>query len=75
MKYAVFDLLRPALIPELCSDVTTGSSGNKQVVLVTVATVRALPDKLAVLVGHDLNLAVITADLAEIGRASCRERV
>ena len=66
MKYAVFNLLRPALIPELCSDVATGSSGYKQVVLVTVATVRALPDKLAVLVGHDLYLAVITADLAVV---------
>ena len=66
MKHAVFDLLRPALIPELCSDVATGSSGYKQVVLVTVATVRALPDKLAVLVGHNLDLAVITADLAVV---------
>lgn len=66
MKYAVFDLLRPALIPELCSDVATGSSGYKQVVLVTVATVRALPDKLAVLVGHDLDLTVVAADLAVV---------
>ena len=66
MKYAVFDLLRPALIPELGSNVTTGSSGNEQVVLVTVATVRALPDKLAVLVGNNLNLAVVATDLAVV---------
>lgn len=66
MKYAVFDLLRPALIPELCSDVATGSTGNEQVVLVTVATVRALPDKLAILVGHDLNLAIIAANLTVV---------
>ena len=66
MKYAVFNLLRPALIPEVCSDVATGSTGNEQVVLVTVATVRALPDKLAILVGHDLNLAIIAANLAVV---------
>ena len=66
VKYAVFDLLRPALIPELCSDVATGSSSYKQVVLVTVATVRALPDELAVLVGHDLDLTVVAADLAVV---------
>ena len=66
MKYAVFDLLRPSLIPELGSDVAAGSSGNKQVVLVTVATVRALPDELAILIGHDLDLTVVAADLAVV---------
>jgi len=66
MKYAVFDFLRPSLIPELGSDVATGSSGNEQVVLVTITTVRALPDELAVLIRHDLDLTVVAADLTVI---------
>ena len=61
MHHALFDLLRPSLIPELGSDIAAGSSCYIHLILITVSAVRAFPDQLAVLVVHDLDLSVITA--------------
>lgn len=65
MQHAVLDLGGAALVPELGADVTAGTAGHVQLVLVTVVAVRALPHQLAVIL-HDLDLAVETADLAVI---------
>ena len=65
MQHAVLDLLRAALIPELGADIATGAAGNVQLVLVAVAALGALPHQLAVIL-HDLDLAVIAADLTVI---------
>ena len=65
MQHSVLDLGGAALIPELGADVAAGAAGNVQLVLVTVVAFGALPDQLAVLL-HNLNLAVIAADLAVI---------
>ena len=66
MKHSVLDLLGTALVPVLGSDVSAGSSGNGHLALITVSTVRALPNKLAHIVLDDLDLAVITAAFAII---------
>ena len=66
MQHAVLDLLRAALIPELGADIAAGAAGNVQLVLVAVAALGALPHQLAVIL-HDLDLAVIAADLTVIG--------
>ena len=66
MHHALFDLLRSALIPELGSDIAAGSSRDIHRILIAVSAVRAFPYELAVLVGHDLDLSVITAFLAVI---------
>ena len=66
MQYPVFNLLGPSLIPELGSDISAGSSRYKELILIPVATVRALPYQLSGLVLDDLNLSVIAADFTEI---------
>ena len=66
MQHSVFDFLRPALIPELGSDIAAGTSCYEQLILVAVATVRAFPDQLAGIVSDDLDLAVIAAHLAVV---------
>lgn len=65
MQHAVLDLGGAALVPELGADVTAGTAGHVQLVLVTVVAVRALPHQLAVIL-HDLDLAVEAADLAVV---------
>ena len=49
MKYAVLDLLGTALVPELGTNIATGTTSNVHLGLVTVAAVWALPNQLAVL--------------------------
>ena len=64
MQYAVLDLLGTALIPELSTDISTGSSGNVHLVLIQVSAVGASPDEFAVFVADDLDLAVKATHLA-----------
>ena len=66
MKYSFLDLLGPALVPELCSDVSACSAGYVHLVLIAVSAVGAFPDELAVLVVYDLDLSVVSAYLAVI---------
>ena len=66
MQHAILNFLCASLVPELCSNITAGSSGNAHLVLVAVAAVRALPDQLAVLVLFNLDLSVISANITEI---------
>ena len=60
MKDTLFDLLCSSLIPELGSDITTGSARYTHHILVTVATVRALPYQFSVFVFYDLDFAGIS---------------
>ena len=66
MKNPLLDLLSTTLIPELRSDISAGTSCNVHLVLITVTTVRAFPDELAVCIGNDLDLSVISAALTVI---------
>ena len=66
MHHALSYLLGSSLVPELCSDISAGSSCNIELVLIIVATVRAYPNELVVPL-LDLDLSVVTADLAVIG--------
>ena len=66
MEYSVADLLGTALIPELGANVTTGSAGDKELRLVTVAAVRAFPYKFPGRLCYDLNLSVIATFLTVI---------
>lgn len=65
MKHPFLNFLSSALIPELSSDISTGSSCNIHLILITVAAVRTLPHKLAVIV-NDLDFSVITANLTVV---------
>lgn len=67
MKNAFLDFLRSSLIPELGSDVATGSAGHVHFVLVGVAAMRAFPDKLMVFIFFDLDFTFKSAYLAVIG--------
>ncbi len=66
MENPLLDLLGSSLVPELGSDVSAGTAGYIELVLVGVAAVGAAPDQLAVLVLLDLDLSVISAYLAVI---------
>ena len=66
MQHSVLDLGGSALVPELGADVAAGAAGDVQLVLVAVVALGAFPDQLAVL-GHDLDLAVVAADLTVVG--------
>ena len=63
MQHPVFYLLRPPLIPELCSDIAAGSSCDIHLILVTVAAVRALPHQLSLRIGDNLYLTVVATFL------------
>ena len=65
MQHPVSDLLSPALIPELGSDVAACPSCNIELGLVGVAAVGALPDELAVAL-LDPDLTVEAADLTVV---------
>ena len=78
MQHPIADLLGTSLIPELSSDVAAGTACDKELVLVAVAAVRALPHQLASLILNNLDLAVIATLLTEIphrsgGEAICTE--
>lgn len=66
MEYAIFDLLRTSLVPELRTDIATGTTCNVHLILVAVATLRAFPYELTVVVSNDLNLAIVSTALAII---------
>ena len=66
MQHPIADLLGTSLIPELGSDVAAGTACDKELVLVAVAAVRALPHQLASLILNNLDLAVIATLLTEI---------
>ena len=66
MKHSFLNLLSSSLIPELCSDISTCSSCNIHLILIAVATIRALPDKLSVIISYNLNLACVAAFLTII---------
>ena len=65
MQYALLDFLRTSLIPELCSDISAGTARNAHLILVAVAAVRAFPDQFAIVIFHDLDFSIVTADHAE----------
>lgn len=62
---AVSDLLRPALVPELSTDIPARAAGHVQLMLVPVAALGAFPDQFATVL-DDLDLAVVAAHLAVI---------
>ena len=66
MQHPISDLLGTSLVPELGSDVAAGTACDKELVLVAVAAVRALPHQLASLILNNLDLAVIATLLTEI---------
>ena len=66
MKNSILDLAGSSLIPILRADIAAGSSGNVHSGLIAVAAVGALPNELAVCIVDDLDLAVVSALLAEI---------
>ncbi len=66
MHHPVANLLRSALIPELRADVTAGSPRDVHGGLVSVATVRTLPDELACVVARDANLTIVPAFLTVV---------
>ena len=65
MQYPFLNFLRSALIPELSSDISTGTSRNVELALVTVSAVWAFPYELSVIL-DDPDLAVVTAYLTVI---------
>lgn len=65
MQNSLLYLLSSALIPELRADVTAGAPCNVQSVLISVAAVRTLPYKLAVIFYY-LYLTVKTALLTVV---------
>ena len=66
MQHSVPDLLCPSLIPELCSNISAGSSGYEHLILIFVSAIRALPDQFAGLIIFDDHFPVITAAFAVI---------
>lgn len=65
VQHAVADFLGTTLIPELGTDVATGTTSHVHLGLIAVAALRALPDELAV-VFHDLDLTIVATHLAVI---------
>ena len=65
MQYPFLNFLCSALIPELCSDVSAGTSCNVELALITVSAMRAFPYELSVIL-DDLDLAVVAAYLTVI---------
>ena len=65
VQYSVSDFLGTALVPELGTDIATGTSCNVKHSLVAVATLGAFPDELAI-VFDDLNFTIVSAAAAII---------
>ena len=65
VQYPFLNFLCSALIPELCSDVSAGTSRHIELALVTVSAMRAFPYELSVIL-DDPDLAVVTAYLTVI---------
>ena len=66
MHNALSYLLCSSLVPELCSDITAGSSCYIELVLIIVAALGAYPYELVISL-LDLDLTVISAYLAVVG--------
>jgi hypothetical protein len=66
MQYTLFDFLRASLVPVLCADIAARSARDIHRGLITVAAVRAFPDKLSVIISLYLDLARVAALLAEV---------
>lgn len=66
MNKTLLYLLRPALIPKLCANISAGTPCNRHSALVSVSTVRAFPDKFSMLVLYNLDFSVIPACLTII---------
>ena len=66
MHNALSYLLCSSLVPELCSDITAGSSCYIELVLIIVAALGAYPYELVISL-LDLDLSVISAYLAVVG--------
>ena len=66
MHYSFFNFLCSSLIPELCSDISTGSSCYIHLCLILVTAVWTLPNQLAMFIAYDLYFSLITAALAII---------
>ena len=66
MHYTLFDFLGTPLVPELCSDVTAGTSGNIHFVLIPIPTVRAFPEQFFVIVLDNPDFTVLAAYLTII---------
>ena len=66
MKDTVLNLGGTALVPELCTDITTCSACDMHLMLVSVAALWTFPHELAVFFDY-LNLTIVAADLAEVG--------
>ena len=52
MNDSISDFLSTPLIPEIASNVTTGTAGDIHLTLVTVAAIWALPHQLAVILNN-----------------------
>ena len=67
MKHPILDFCCTALIPEICSQVAAASSNHLHLALVTIATVGAFPDELAISVCGNLDFSVPPTLTAVIG--------
>ena len=65
MQYAILYFLRATLVPELSANITAGTTGNIKFRLITITTMRAFPNQLAI-VFDDGDLAVEAPDLAVV---------
>ena len=66
MQYTLFNFLSSALIPELRADVSAGAARDIHFVLIGVSAVRTFPNEFSVGVLFNFDLAVISADVAEV---------
>lgn len=66
VQYPVLYLLCTTLIPELGSYISAGTSCHKEVILISVTTVRTFPYKLAGLVCDDLHFPIVETFFTEV---------
>ena len=66
MKHSLFNLLSSSLIPELCHNISTSTSCNIHVIMITVSAVRAFPYKLSIIISYNLNLSCVATFLTVI---------
>ena len=67
MDVALFDFLRPALVPIIKTDITAGAPRNVHFVFVGVAAAGTSPNQLSALVLNNLNFLIPTTDLTVVG--------
>ena len=66
MQYPLLNFFCSSLIPILSTDISTSSSGNIHLCLVTIATVRTFPHQLFVFVGNNGDFSRVVTQLAAI---------